>query len=171
MRGAGRGRGGAVTRTDAEAPVANVAGAVADITSRAGPDDTFVFFYSGHGDRVERAAGPEISDPDALDETIVLYDAQMRDDELRDLFAPIQAGTTLLFLDSCFSGGFAKDVISVPGRMGMFSSAEDVTSQVAVKFRAGGYLSVFLDDAIGAGLADEGGDGSVPAIALSVYGP
>lgn len=169
IRGAGMRPEDAVTLTDADATVANVARAVADIASRAGPDDTFVFFYSGHGGRVERAAGPEISDPDALDETIVLYDAQMRDDELRDLFAPIRAGTTLLFLDSCFSGGFAKDVISVPGRMGMFSSEEDVTSQVAVKFRAGGYLSVFLDEAIGDGLADEDGDGSITAIELSEY--
>ena len=169
IRGAGMRPEDAVTLTDADATVANVTRAVADIASRAGPDDTFVFFYSGHGDRVERAAGPEISDPDALDETIVLYDAQMRDDELRDLFAPIRAGTTLLFLDSCFSGGFAKDVISVPGRMGMFSSEEDVTSQVAVKFRAGGYLSVFLSEAIGDGLADEDGDGSITAIELSEY--
>ena len=85
------------------------------------------------------------------------------------MFSQIRAGTTLLFLDSCFSGGFAKDMISVPGRMGMFSSEEDVTSQVAVKFRAGGYLSIFLDEAIGDGLADEDSDGSVTAIELSEY--
>jgi hypothetical protein len=53
--------------------------------------------------------------------------------------------------------------------MGMFSSEEDVTSQVAVKFRAGGYLSIFLDEAIGDGLADEDRDGSVTAIELSEY--
>ena len=169
IRGGGLRAEDAVTLTDADATMANVERALEDIASRAGPDDTFVFFYSGHGDRLERAAGPTMSDPDALDETIVLYDGQMRDDELRDLFEQIQAGTTLLFLDSCFSGGFAKDMISVPGRMGMFSSEEDVTSQVAVKFRAGGYLSIFLDEAIGDALADEDGDGSVTAIELSEY--
>ncbi len=110
-----------------------------------------------------------MSDPDSLDETIVLYDEQVRDDEMRSLFDQINAGTTLVFLDSCFSGGFAKDVISVPGRMGMFSSEEDVTSQVAVKFRAGGYLSIFLDEAIGDGLADGDRDGAVTAIELSEY--
>jgi hypothetical protein len=169
IRGGGMLPEDAVTLTDADATTANVERALADIASRAGPDDTFVFFYSGHGGRVERAAGPEMFDPDSLDETIVLYDGHMRDDELRGLFAQIRAGTTLLFLDSCFSGGFAKDMISVPGRMGMFSSEEDVTSQVAVKFRAGGYLSVFLDEAIGDGLADEDSDGSVTAIELSEY--
>jgi hypothetical protein len=53
--------------------------------------------------------------------------------------------------------------------MGMFSSEEDVTSQVAVKFRAGGYLSIFLDEAIGDGLADVNRDGAVTAIELSEY--
>ena len=86
-----------------------------------------------------------------------------------DMFAGISAGTTLMFLDSCFSGGFAKDLISVPGRMGMFSSEEDVTSQVAVKFRAGGYLSYFLDEAIGDRHADQNRDGDVTAIELSEY--
>ncbi len=169
IRGGGMLPEDAITLTDSDATTANVANALADIGSRAGPDDTFVFFYSGHGGREPRAAGPEMSDPDALDETLVFYDESMRDDELRSLFEQIEAGTTLLFLDSCFSGGFAKDVISVPGRMGMFSSEEDVTSQVAVKFRAGGYLSIFLDEAIGDGLADEDSDGSVTAIELSEY--
>ncbi len=169
IRGGGMLREDAVTLTDADATIANVERALEDIAARVGPDDTFVFFYSGHGGRLERAEGPETFDPDSLDETIVLYDGHMRDDELRELFSQIQAGTTLLFLDSCFSGGFAKDLISVPGRMGMFSSEEDVTSQVAVKFRAGGYLSVFLDEAIGDGLADEDNDGSVTAIELSEY--
>jgi len=169
IRGGGLRPEDAVTLTDSDATVDNLENALEAIASRAGPDDTFVFFYSGHGDRLERDGGPEISDPDALDETLVMYDAQIRDDELRAMFEQIQAGTTLLFLDSCFSGGFAKDVISVPGRMGMFSSEEDVTSQVAVKFRAGGYLSIFLDEAIGDGLADEDRDGSVTAIELSEY--
>ncbi len=169
IRGGGMLPEDAITLTDADATTANMASALADIGSRAGPDDTFVFFYSGHGGREIRPAGPEMADPDALDETLVLYDDSIRDDELRQLFEQIRAGTTLLFLDSCFSGGFAKDVISVPGRMGMFSSEEDVTSQVAVKFRAGGYLSIFLDEAIGDGLADENRDGAVTAIELSEY--
>ena len=157
-----------MTLTDSDATLGNLEDALEEIASRAGPDDTFVFFYSGHGDRVERA-GPEMSDPDSLDETIVLYDEEVRDDDMRRMFDQIQAGTTLILLDSCFSGGFAKDMISVPGRMGMFSSEEDVTSQVAVKFRAGGYLSYFLDEAIGDGLADEDNDGAVTAIELSEY--
>ncbi len=73
----------------------------------------------------------------------------------------------LLWLDSCFSGGFAKDIVSAPGRMGIFSSEEDITSNVAAKFRAGGYLSVFLDEAIAQGFADDDKDNSITAIELS----
>lgn len=169
IRGGGMRPEDAVTLTDADATAENLRGAIERFAAQAGPEDTFVLFYSGHGDRVERAGGPEVFDPDSLDETIELYDTPIRDDELRVMLEPIRAGTSLLLLDSCFSGGFAKDLISVPGRMGMFSSEEDVTSQVAVKFRAGGYLSYFLDEAIGDRYADENGDGEVTALELSEY--
>ena len=158
-----------VTLIDAGATRAALRSAVEDIGRRANPEDMFVFFFSGHGDRVERADGPQITDPDAMDETIELYDGAISDDELRDILSVVNAGTSLIFLDSCFSGGFAKDLISVPGRMGLFSSEEDVTSSVAAKFQAGGYLSLFLADAIETRLADSDGDDAVSAIELSQY--
>ena len=75
----------------------------------------------------------------------------------------------LVVLDACYSGGFAKDVISSPGRMGLFSSEEDVVSAVAVKFEAGGYLSRFFADAAETPQADEDGNGAVTALELSQY--
>jgi hypothetical protein len=104
-----------------------------------------------------------------MDETIELYDGPLTDDEMNRMFDGVGAGVSLVVLDACFSGGFAKDVISAPGRMGLFSSEEDVTSSVAAKFRAGGYLAVFLADAVGDGRADADGDGGVSAIELSQY--
>jgi hypothetical protein len=159
----------AFTFTDRDATIANLRNAIREISGRIQPEDTFVMFYSGHGGRVPRPGGPESMDPDGLDETLSLYDGDLRDDELRELFDEIHAGTTLLWLDSCFSGGFAKDIVSAPGRMGIFSSEEDVTSQVADKFRAGGYLSAFLDEAIAQGRADEDKNESITAIELSQY--
>ncbi len=153
---------------DSQVTVGNIRDAVRDLSGRIGPNDTFVFFYSGHGGRIPRN-GPQPSDPDALDETLEFYDAGIADDEFRDLMSQLNAGKILVFLDACFSGGFSKDVISAPGRMGMFSSEEDVTSSVAAKFRAGGYLAVFLADAIGDRLADADGDGRINAIELSQY--
>jgi hypothetical protein len=159
----------AVILTDSDATVGNLHAAVRELSGRMGPNDIFVLFYSGHGNRLPRSAGYDATDPDALDETIELYDGPMTDDEMNRMFGDIRAGISLVVLDACFSGGFAKDVISAPGRMGLFSSEEDVTSSVASKFRAGGYLAVFLADAVGDGLADGDGDGGVSAIELSQY--
>lgn len=166
-RGAGMRVADAATIVDRAATRANVRRAIEEIGRRAGPNDLFVLFFSGHGDRVERAR-PQPSDPDGLDETISLYDGDITDDELSALLAPIRA-RVVLALDSCFSGGFAKDVISSPRRMGLFSSEEDVTSGVADKFRAGGYLAKFLADGIGDRRSDRDRDGSITAIELSQY--
>ena len=88
---------------------------------------------------------------------------------MSDLLGLVEADISLVVLDACFSGGFSKDVISAPGRMGLFSSEEDVTSQVAAKFRAGGYLAQFVFDGVGGRLADADGDGGISAIELSQY--
>ena len=161
----------AVVLTDEEATLANVRAAFEALGERVGPRDTFVFFFSGHGDRVEVPAGrrPERSDPDGLDETIELVDGALRDNELDALLDGIDSGLTLVVLDSCFSGGFSKDVISVPGRIGFFSSEEDVTSLVANKFAAGGYLSLFFAEALGDGGADEDGDREITSRELRSY--
>ena len=60
-------------------------------------------------------------------------------------------------------------MISAPGRRGLFSSEEDVTSSVAAKFRAGGFLAQFLADAVGEKLADADGDNHISALELSQY--
>jgi hypothetical protein len=159
----------AVTFVDSDATVGNITAAIHDIAGRMQPEDTFVMFYSGHGGQVPRGGGASASDPDAMDETLALYDGALLDDDLASLFDEIADGTVLLWLDSCFSGGFAKDIVSAPGRMGIFSSEEDITSNVADKFRAGGYLSHFLDEAIAQGLADDDKNDSITAIELSQY--
>jgi hypothetical protein len=166
--GAGMRAEDAVILTDGEATRANVERAVREVGGRAGPDDLFVFFYSGHGDRIDRS-GPQITDPDAMDETLEFFDAGITDDAFSSLLSEIDPGIAMLVLDACFSGGFSKDVVSVPGRIGFFSSEEDVTSSVAAKFQAGGYLSHFMADAVGDGLADGNGDDAISAIELSQY--
>lgn len=168
VRGAGMRAADGVVLVDRAATVANVQRAFADVARQAGPDDTFVFFFSGHGDRVRRT-GQQASDPDGYDETLDFYDGDITDDGLRGWFDTIHAGISLVVLDSCFSGGFSKDVISSPGRMGLFSSEEDVTSGVADEFRAGGYLAKFIAEGVGDRRADDDRDGSITAIELSQY--
>ena len=160
--------GNGIVLTDASATTAAFRQAVSSLSQRVGPQDQFVFFFSGHGGRVPRSDF-QPADPDALDETLEFYDGGILDDDMREILDGLPVGRTILLFDACFSGGFSKDVIAVPGRMGMFSSEEDVTSAVAAKFRAGGYLSLFLADAIGDRLADADGDGELTAIELSQY--
>ena len=150
--------------TDAEATRANVEAAFADLSRRMGPDDTLVFFFSGHGGRVPRMGAAEMADIDGMDETLALRDDSITDNEFDALLDNIPAARALIILDSCYSGGFAKDVISAPGRMGLFSSEEDVVSLVAAKFRAGGYLAHFFREALESRAADSNSDAQpVPA--------
>jgi len=159
----------AITLIDREATVENVRAAFASMAAQIDENDTFVFFYSGHGGQEQRAGGFVASDADGYDETLALSNNTITDDEINELFNMIDASASLIILDSCYSGGFAKDVISRPGRMGLFSSDEDVPSLVASKFLAGGYLSYFFYDAIDNGNADLNGDNAINAMELSQY--
>ncbi|MCB9594842.1 MAG: caspase family protein [Sandaracinaceae bacterium] len=117
-------------------------GGIEQMAQLAGPDDVVLVFFSGHGQQVpDEENGDEL---DQLDETIVLFDQAIRDDELVAALDQIHAGTVILALDSCHSGGFARDWVTRPGRMGVFSSDEDVLSDTAEPHRAGGYLSWHL---------------------------
>lgn len=133
------------------------------VGSAMAPDDVFVFFFSGHGSQI---SGNEF---DGNDETLVLSDGDFRDDELAALFDLIPGRVAIIALDSCFSGGFARDVISQPGRMGIFSSEEDVTSNVAVRFAAGGFLSYFFRNGLGGAADIDPVDGAITAGELAQY--
>jgi hypothetical protein len=139
------------------------------VAREADSNDTLVIFYSGHGAQYPRRNGYESADPDGKDESLELYDAPILDNELNDLLNNVNVGCQFLVFDACFSGGFAKDVISRPGRMGLFSSEEDVTSAVAAKFAAGGYLSVFFSDTIMERYADSDANGELCALEISHY--
>ncbi|WP_332639957.1 pre-peptidase C-terminal domain-containing protein [Brevundimonas sp.] len=152
--------------TNAEATVAGVRRAFARVAAEAGPEDTFLFFFSGHGDQSEVAVSG--LEPDGKSESIVLRDGEISDTEMGRLFGALRTRLSLLVIDSCFSGGFARNVVDRPGVMGLFSSEEDLTSAVADKFQAGGYLSHFLRTGMG-GEADGDGDRLVTAGELATY--
>ena len=167
IQGVGMAADDSVLLTDSAATMSAVREAITRLGAQAGPNDTFVFFYSGHGGRLKRSDFQQ-TDPDGMDETLMMVDGHIRDDAFNTILDGVNAGTTLILLDSCFAGGFSKDVITRPGRMGMFSSEEDVTSSLADKFMAGGYLAEFVANAVGEGLADDG-DGQLTAFELCQY--
>jgi hypothetical protein len=69
--------------------------------------DILLLSYSGHGGFVPDTNGDETDD--TLDETWCLYDGQLVDDELFDLWAKFKKGVRIIMLsDSCHSGTVAK---------------------------------------------------------------
>jgi hypothetical protein len=155
-----------VTLTNAQATVAGVRAAFNRVAEQAGPNDVFLFFYSGHGNQIDGQTSA--LEPDGKTETIVLRDGEITDTEMGEMFGRLRTRLSMLVLDSCFSGGFARNVVSRPGTLGLFSSEEDLTSQVADKFEAGGYLSHFLRSGLG-GAANLDGDDMITAGELSTY--
>jgi len=129
--------------TDAQATTTNIRTAMQRITSQVQPEDTFVFFYSGHGGQADGRSA-DVRELDGVDEYLFVHDGQLMDDDLGRMFDQMRARTSVAAIDACFAGGFAKDLVTRTGVVGMFSSEEDVTSAVAAQFQAGGYLSHFL---------------------------
>lgn len=156
--------GESVTLINAQATRENFAAAIEQIAANIGPDDLFLLFFSGHGAKNDVSRDVE---RDGSSETIELFDEAVSDFELAQMIEPINA-RTLLVLDSCFSGGFDDVINSRIGRMGVFSSDSDVTSLVADKFEAGGYISHILQLAV-EGQADTNHDQSITAGELSEY--
>lgn len=154
-----------VALTNADATKERVTAALRRAAQQAGPDDIVMFFYSGHGDQVdvERSA----RELDGRAETIELYDEAMQDDELERLLANTNSRMVLVALDSCFSGGF-RNVVNRPNVLGLFSSEEDLTSLVAERLEAGGYLSYYLRTAL-SGDADNDGDRVITSGELTTY--
>ena len=165
LRGAGLLHPGSILLTNEEATTKTVAQAFSQIAAQAGPNDLFLFFFSGHGDQVDvaRSAG----ELDGRSETIELRDAAMTDAELAPLFAAVRSRMSLAVIDACYAGGF-RNLVARPNVMGLFSSEEDLTSLVADRFKAGGFLSYFLRAGLG-GDADEDGDRIVTAGELATY--
>ena len=168
VQGAGMRPEDGIVLTDAAATRAAFRQSISDIAARTDENTLFVLFYSGHGGQYDRSSA-QPADPDSKDESIELVDGEILDDELNQLLGQLRASHQIIVLDACFSGGFAKDIISQPGRMGMFSSEEDVISFVAEKFEAGGYLSRFFSDALVQRSADEDRNGAITPIELSQY--
>jgi hypothetical protein len=153
--------------TDKQATQANIKQAFDRMSTKVTKDDVFVFFYSGHGIQgdFDEKAKDEI---DRREEYLYVYDGKIHDDTLNTYFNKIKSKLTVITIDCCFAGGFRRDLISEPNRVGFFSSEEDLTSAVAAKFSAGGFLSFFFRKSI-EGAADLNKDNTLTIGELSHY--
>jgi hypothetical protein len=83
---------------------------ISSAAKKLGEDDFLFLTYSGHGGQVPDTNGDEKED--AKDETWVLYDRQLVDDELYELWSEFQPGTRIFLLsDSCHSGSVARELL------------------------------------------------------------
>jgi metacaspase-1 len=81
----------------------NVLGAIAGAAQDLGPGGTFLLTYAGHGGQVPNAGSD--AEVDQKDETWVLYDRMLLDDELSVAFTAFREGVDIVLLsDSCHSG-------------------------------------------------------------------
>ena len=87
-----------------------VRGAISGAAKELGEDDFLFLTYSGHGGQVADTNSDEKED--AKDETWVLYDRQLVDDELYELWSEFQPGPRIFVLsDSCHSGTVARQLL------------------------------------------------------------
>jgi hypothetical protein len=165
LRQAGLLHPASIALTNAQATKDAVRSALRRAQQAAGPEDVVMFFFSGHGDQVDVARSARELDGRA--ETIELYDAPLRDTELQSMLSGINSRMVLVAIDACYSGGF-RNTVDRPNVLGLFSSEEDLTSLVAGRLEAGGYLSYYLRTAL-SGEADNDGDRVITAGELSTY--
>jgi hypothetical protein len=95
-----------------EATSQRVLEVLAEAADRLGPGDTLLLTYSGHGGQIPDTNGEE---PDGQDETWVLYDRQMLDDELHAAYSRFAANVRIaVFSDSCHSGSVTRAAVPLP---------------------------------------------------------
>jgi metacaspase-1 len=111
-----RGFAGNTLLLDNHATAAAVTQAIQDASKMLSKGDIFFLSYSGHGGQVRDTNGDE-TDNDRMDETWVLFDRQLVDDELYSLWSKFNAGVRILVLsDSCHSGTVTRDLPTFLGR-------------------------------------------------------
>lgn len=92
-----------------EATAEAVGAGIARAAEQLADGDLFFLTYSGHGGQVPDSNSDD--EADTKDETWVLYDRQLVDDELYALFARFRRGVRIFMLsDSCHSGSVARDI-------------------------------------------------------------
>ncbi len=114
---------------DGEATGDGIRAALADLAARAGPDDTAVIFFSGHGahdspnSKLKTQNSKLKTQNSKLKQYILPYDCHPDDlpgtaipgEEMTQLLLAIQAGRLLVVFDSCHSGGAGDPKGDTPG--------------------------------------------------------
>ena len=96
-----------VTLKNSEAKRDYILNAIDRHLGQAGPDGVAVFYFSGHGTRIENQPDSDI-EADGMDEVLSVWgwreNSLIRDDELGFHVTRLEAGRMLLVVDACHSG-------------------------------------------------------------------
>ena len=110
---------------DSQASSQAVIGELARLARTAVAGDLVLVTYSGHGGQVDDSNGDE---PDWRDETWVLWDRQVIDDELFQMWSQFAAGVRILLIsDSCHSGTVARVMICNEAREKLADASRAMT--------------------------------------------
>lgn len=91
-----------------DATNSNVLSEIRKIGKAMKPGDTFVLYFSGHGDVIPDKNGDE---PDQLDEVLVTYNDYVVDDSLQVLFTKLFTKThNIMIVDACHSSSSYKNL-------------------------------------------------------------
>lgn len=115
-----------------EATSANVVAAIEQAAKELEPGDLFFVTYSGHGGQVPDKNGED--EDDRSDETWLLYDRQLVDDELYALWGKFKPGVRIFVLsDSCHSGSVTRNIEDdVPDPV----ASRDTAAEQSPRYRA-----------------------------------
>ena len=87
-----------------KATAQNIVGGLRDAITELEAGDIFVFYFSGHGGQTFELT-EEGDEKDGMDETLVVYDRRIIDDELNEIWMQAREGVRLVMIsDSCNSG-------------------------------------------------------------------
>lgn len=133
-----------VLLTDAQATSSSVIQQIGSAAQQLTSGDILMLTYSGHGGQVPDVNGDE---DDGSDETWVLYDRQLIDDELYSLWAQFQAEVRIVMLsDSCHSGTVLR----------MLSTYTEITREMSRSRSAPREVEMAVADALGTALGIKG---------------
>ncbi len=117
-----------ILRIDTQATLANLVSDIEYVVSRIGKEENFIYYFSGHGARLNISTGAEpVTEPegrDAHDEWIFLYGsiddaslsdlgATLSDDQIVALLDNLPTARKIIILDACNSGGFIGNEVEV----------------------------------------------------------
>jgi len=119
----------------ADATAEAVSGAISSAAGTLRGGDIFFLTYSGHGGQIPDTNGDE---DDHVDETWVLFDREMVDDELWALYATFQPGVRIVVLsDSCHSGTVTREAryreVYLPHTVEIGAAGDATVDQVKTK--------------------------------------